>query len=337
MWGLGSLVLRYRKWVAGIPAAIATIVLLVILLSARTYTTTVAFASSGNSPNISQLAGLVSRIGLQVPLQGGQTPEFYADLVLTPTFLRQLASHTYTFTDGTDSLSGNLVTILEIDEGTPDKNLHRAVKLLETEILDVGSNLRTGVVTVGVQTEWRALSQLIGARILAQIDEFNVQNRQFMAEAERRFMQTRVDESERELRRAEDALQRFLQSNRTFKDDPRLIFEHDRLDRVVTMRQQIFTTLNEALEQARIEAIRNTPSISLVMPPVRALRPDRRNTLVKLAAALVVGVMFGVFFAFGREATLVETDRLTGSRTEFLALLEETRASLRRRPKQPAH
>ena len=58
----------------------------------------------------------------------------------------------------------------------------------------------------------------------------------------------------------------------------------------------------EGLEQARIEAIRNTPSISVVVPPLTALRPDKRRLGVKVFGALVAGFMLALALAWTVDA-----------------------------------
>ena len=42
----------------------------------------------------------------------------------------------------------------------------------------------------------------------------------------------------------------FLVENRQFSNSPQLIFEHDRLERQVTMRQELVTAMAQAYEQA---------------------------------------------------------------------------------------
>jgi uncharacterized protein involved in exopolysaccharide biosynthesis len=94
------------------------------------------------------------------------------------------------------------------------------------------------------------------------------------------------------------------------------------------MRQQVFTALNEALEQARLEAIRNTPSISVVIPPVRALVPDKRNLVFKVIGVALGGFLLAVFFAFSREA--LRSQRASVDAEEFARLREASLADLRR-------
>jgi uncharacterized protein involved in exopolysaccharide biosynthesis len=104
------------------------------------------------------------------------------------------------------------------------------------------------------------------------LNEFNLETRQSQALEEGRFVSARMAEAQEELREAEEALKTFLQQNRQFRNSPELVFEHDRLQRQVAMRQEIFTSLAQSHEQSRIDAVRDTPVITVI-----ASRSARRS------------------------------------------------------------
>jgi len=80
-----------------------------------------------------------------------------------------------------------------------------------------------------------------------------------------------------------------------------LLFERDRLQRVVSLRERVAASLAESNEQARIDEVRNTPVITVVDQPVLPAFPDRRRLVFKAASALVLGVLLGAFFAVIRD------------------------------------
>ncbi len=45
------------------------------------------------------------------------------------------------------------------------------------------------------------------------------------------------------------------------------LFEHDRLERPVSMRQELVTAMAQAYEQARVDEVRNTPVITVIDQP----------------------------------------------------------------------
>ena len=66
---------------------------------------------------------------------------------------------------------------------------------------------------------------------------------------------------------AERAREDFLRQNRGFGNSPELMSEHDRLQRQVAMRQEVYTSLLRSQEQARIDAVRDTPLLAFIDTP----------------------------------------------------------------------
>jgi uncharacterized protein involved in exopolysaccharide biosynthesis len=77
------------------------------------------------------------------------------------------------------------------------------------------------------------------------------------------------------------------------------------------MRQQVFTSLSQSFEQARISEVRNTPVITVVERPEEPARPDGRRLKLRAIVGLILGGALGVIFAFGRE--MLQRSRRDGS------------------------
>ena len=164
------------------------------------------------------------------------------------------------------------------------------------------SSTRTGVVSLAVSAPSPELAHALASRILELVSNFNKQTRQSQAAAERRFTEERLVSAKAELRQAEDRLQSFLASNRYFKDDPSLGFAYQRLQRDVQLKQDLFASLSQSYEKARIDEVRNTPVITVIDEPHVPARADARGTVKKTLLALIAGMMIGIALAFWREA-----------------------------------
>lgn len=334
---LATAVLKVRHALVAVPLTLAVLTGAIVLMLPLRYTTRVSFTASSASALPSQLAGLAAQFNVSLPGQDNtQGPEFYADLVRRPEALIQLVESQYTIVnDDGDSTLASFIDLYEIDKGDRGKTVAAAVQLLLTDVLSIDPNRNTGVLSVSVRTRWAALSEQIAQRVLAQVDEFNLNNRQTQARAESAFIAERLIIAREELRAAEDSAEQFLVRNREFRTDPRLLFHYERLQRAIVLRQGVFETLSQGLEQARIEAVRNTPSISIVERPQLALRFDRRNTLVKVVAAGFVGVVLVVGFSVARtvarEAQANSTEEIAAFHAELVATRGDLRALLRRR------
>jgi uncharacterized protein involved in exopolysaccharide biosynthesis len=256
-------------------------------------------ASEGS---LSQLSGLAATFGVSVPgVDPGSSPGFYGELLKSRDVLRRTVESRYAFATRGDSMRGTLVELYEAKGDTPAARRDAAAKELLKSI-DVNVTRETGTIDLEVTSAWPELSQQIGTRMIQLVSEFNLHRRQTKAGAERRFVEARVAEAKDTLRAAETRLQAFLQRNRAYQNAPQLMFEHDRLQRDVDMQQQLYTSLAQSYEGARIDEVRNTPVITLMEPPDLPAKPDPRLALVKGLLAGILGLALGAFIAAVRHA-----------------------------------
>lgn len=293
--------LRQRWLVLGLPVAGLFAFTGLGLLRERTYTVTASFMPQAQEMSASQLSGLAAQFGLVVPAgETGQSPAFYVDLLESRGILGQVVDTTYAVATGGDSVRATLADLYGMKGSTQELRRDAAVRRAR-EMISATPNLRTGVVRVSVTTRWPSLSEQVARRVLSLVNEFNLERRQSQASTERRFVESRLKEVRDELDQSEGKLQAFLQRNREFRNAPQLTFEHDRLSREVLMRQQIYTSLAQAHEKARIDEVRNTPVITVVEQPEQPVRPDPRGALKNGVLGAVLGALFAVFVAFWRE------------------------------------
>ncbi len=263
------------------------------------------FTPQQQQANLSALAGLASQFGLSgltPSLGSGQSVAFYEELLKSPQLLLRLAETQYSVPTGTsgDTVRGDLYSFFGVKGATEDKRRANMVARLMTRIA-VGSNVRASIVSVSVKAPTPELAKKINRRALELVSEFNLRTLQTNASEERRFAEQRREEARAELLRAELAMQQFLERNRMYQSSPELVFEAARIQRRLDLQQQVFLTLSQSFEQARIAEVRNTPVITVVDPPeLTATRS--RNPLVMAIAALVAGFVGAVGVSLALEA-----------------------------------
>jgi uncharacterized protein involved in exopolysaccharide biosynthesis len=169
------------------------------------------------------------------------------------------------------------------------------------------------------------LSQELNAKILELLNKFNMETRRSRATQERAFTTQRLAQVAGELREAEDRQQYFLQRNRDYRNSPDLSFQQERLARDVSMHQQVYTTLAQSLEQAKIEEVRDTPVITVVQAPSAPPRPDSRGLLRLFILSMLTGTVVGILLALARESVRSGVETHDGRWVEFSSL---ARASL---------
>jgi uncharacterized protein involved in exopolysaccharide biosynthesis len=258
-------------------------------LISPTFESTAAFQAEApsSSPIQGSLAGLASQLG-GLPLTGMVNAQFFADILPSDAVLRRVISDTFPW-------KGSRATLAQV-YNLEDKPLPLREYILVNRVrrsLSSTVNTRTNMVRFTVEAPAPDLSKALADAILGALNEVNIELRQARASAEQSFTSARADEARRELSNAEEALTRFYQRNRSITAAPALTTEERRLVRNVDMTQQIYTQLRLQQEQAAVQAVRNTPAISVVDPPmepVRKSKPKRRMAgLLGMFAGLCLG------------------------------------------------
>lgn len=334
---LANVLLKRWKLVAGLPLVVAFVTAIVSLILPPRFTAAAVFVPESDSPGLSLpggLAGLAAQFGVSVPVGGSNSPRFYADVIESRTLRDQVLMAVVPDPRGASSESARLLDILEVEGDTESERLESGRRLLEANVA-VRFNNETRVVKVEVETGYAQLSADIANLYLELLNRFNLETRQSNAQERRRFVEERMQEVERELRGAEDNLKRFLERNRQFRGSPELTFEYERLQRQVTIKQEVFTSLRRSYEEARIQEVNDTPVITVIdqaVPPEKRSSPRRK--LMVVVAFLLAG-MISVIGAFGREFMERARERDEEEYREFssrwAALKNELRSLLRRK------
>lgn len=300
---IAEFLLTHRNRLASWTVLAVLVTVLVTLVTPGHYTTTASFIPSSGQSSLGNLAALAGQFGVSVPGEDPtQSPDFYADILTGQPALRAIVGTTYAVADGDSTASVSLVRYYDVSGDTPAEEVDNAVEELRDDF-KVTVDATTGTVTIAVRSRHADLAAAIADRALAWVDTFNLTTRRHQAIAERTFIEGRVAEAEQTLRDAEQRLQGFLQRNRDFANSPQLTFEHDRLARDVALRQQLYGVLLQTFEQARIDAVRDTPLITVTEPPVPAPLPDKKYLLLRMALAAFVGLGLAVVWSgIGRVA-----------------------------------
>jgi uncharacterized protein involved in exopolysaccharide biosynthesis len=326
--GLMTPILRHRDLIARVMAVVFLGVVLVAVLRPRSYSGTASFMpQSRRMP--SSLAGLAGQFGFALPLdEPTQSPAFYVDLVTSREILGAVVDSQYTVPTDSGPSRLTLVQVFRSRGRDEAQRRYAAIKRLR-RLVTVSAVQRTGVVALSVEARYPSLAAQVTSRILEELNRFNLSTRQTRAAAERRFTEQRLQDVQAELRGAEDQLQRFLQRNRDYRNSPVLVFEQERLAREVSMKQQLYTTLAQAVEQAKIDEVRDTPVITIIERPEIPVRPDSRGLIKKGIVAVIIGGIIGVLLAFTREVARNTAADDSQEGAQFVKLKREAGDDLR--------
>jgi hypothetical protein len=216
------------------------------------------------------------------------------------------------------------VDMLEIKNRSLGTREDHAVQALRG-VVEPRELARLGAVEVRVSTRWPSVSMELAQRLIRSVNEFNVETRRLEAQAERQFAEAQAATAQLELAQAEDRLKTFLQRNRSITGSPDLTFENDRLQRDVMLRQQMYTSLLQNQEEARLRAVRDLPVITVLEHPRLPLHAEARHTIARIVGGAFASALLVVLFGLIWEA--VGGARLGGN-PDASAFFEQLRDSL---------
>lgn len=285
-------ILRNRLRIALLIAVLCFGVAAYTLLRPRTYVSDASFSLQSSDSH--RGSGIAAQFGLTLPSSdGSQSPAYYVELLDSREILTAAAASQYSYKTDGRKVTGTLPQLYDIDDRDSAVKYDRAVRRLRAAITSDKSR-ETGIVDVSVSAQSPELAQQLLTRLLQLLNEFNLKTRQSQAANERRFIEQRMAEIGVDLRAAEDRLQNFLQRNRGgYASIPELSFEHDRLSREVGLRQQVYTSLAQNYEQARIDEVRDTPALTVIESPSLPVRPAPRGLVRRVFVALLIGLLLG--------------------------------------------
>jgi uncharacterized protein involved in exopolysaccharide biosynthesis len=274
------------------------------------------------------IGALAGELGFSLP--GGDpmsSADFYAAVMESRALLTRTLEARFSV-PGSPADSAPLITILEIEDDTPRKQTEKGVEWLRDHTSAKVDNT-TGTVELSVELPDPDLAAAVTSHMVGLLNDFNQRTRNLRARERRKFTEARTAEAQKDLEAAEEDLRVFLSRNRQFEFSPQLTFEHNRLERQVMLRQEVYQTLRREFEIARIEEVNDTPVLTVVDPAVAPAKPSRPKRLRLALAAAVLGLLIGVSLAFLYQ--YLERSR----EQQPLVYQRLTQAWRRRRPREP--
>ncbi len=164
------------------------------------------------------------------------------------------------------------------------------------ELISVGSDDETGLITISILTEEPQLSANIVNFIAQEVKNYIRNEQQKQIEKNMQFIKQRLSGTKTELIEAEEKLKEFKEKNRNIAETPELQLEYSRLERNIMIKQEVYLTLEKQKELAMIEATKEEPVINILdigEKPIKKAKPKRSMlliafTLIGFVIALIV-------------------------------------------------
>jgi uncharacterized protein involved in exopolysaccharide biosynthesis len=330
LFTLGTTLLRRRARIARWAVGGAFIAGALALLMPVKYASSASFVPQGTDAGRSGLASLAGQLGVALPTANqAQSPDFYLRLIRSRVLLERIARDTFVVAEmGGKRLP--FAELFEVEGASPQVREEESVALLNKIVRPSVVKL-TGIIEVVAVTPWPSVSKAIVTELIRGVDDFNQGTRRAQAAAERQFVEGRLALANSDLRAAEDRLERFLASNRQFGGSQELTFQRERLQRDVSVKQQVYMTLTQAYEDVRIREVRDTPVISLLESPSTPTEPQPRHRVTIVVAGLLLGAFAALALSLVSEGMAARRRQGDVGAEEFGGALDDMRRAISRR------
>jgi len=261
---------------------------------------------SDGGANLGGLGSLASQFGVRIPEKGND-----ADLSSTLLFPELIRSRTFAETILDKKFYTKkfgkrlpLLTILNDGEKSPEvsreKLVQSAVSILSS-ILSFEQASRTGnsFSIIKVTAFEPVFAKELTEVALSELEKLNRYFKKQSVSDKIVFIKNRIASVEDDLEFSEQHLKEFNEKNRQVIS-PALQLELDRLTRDVDVQKNIYLTLKEQLELAKIEEVEKIAVMQVLDRPQIALDPSNKNLLGTVFLAAILGLGLGSLFGFVR-------------------------------------
>lgn len=276
-------VVRRRRALLGLPLLCAVLGAGLALILPKEYEGVTIFTPSQQvTPNLpSNLQAIAAQFGINAQ-NNGYSVYFFAQVLGSREALKHVVSDTL-------SINGHRLAVLDLLDAsgdTPEDRLEDGIKSLP-DYTTIRTDDQSNLVTLRVLAPSPETAEALVQSFLRAVNVITMASLNAGGSFEWRFAQTQADSAREVLRRAENSLRDFYVANRTLASSPTLQTEEARLQREIQIRHDVYLTLVQQAEAAKLQAVRNTPAITIVQPPQASVeKASPKASLWALMAAI---------------------------------------------------
>jgi uncharacterized protein involved in exopolysaccharide biosynthesis len=282
---------KYKRFIIIFTVVVAVGSIVYSLVKDPMYESEVSlYKKTAEGQSSSRLQSIASQFGMGGALPTSGTQFSIEDLIQSRRINKKIIYKKWDNEKFQDSV--NLIKYWEIEGETPKEKFTSAYKSLKEKI-EFNRNEESGLVTITITMPEAHLAADIGNYLTRLIENY-VQNEQKTSTRQNlQYIEKRLETVRKELRQAEEEIRRFEESNRGWEQSPQLSMEHNRLQRQVSVKQQVYLTLQQEREMAEIELVKETPVINVLdeaVPPEYPSKPKKK-------LIVIVGTFAGFFLS----------------------------------------
>ncbi|MBS3769818.1 MAG: GNVR domain-containing protein [Bacteroidales bacterium] len=282
---------KYKRFIIIFTVVVAIGSIIYSLVQEPQYEAEVSlYKKTSGEGRSSRIQNLASQFGMGGALPSGGDQFSIEDLTNSRRLNKKIIYKNWDTKAYQDSVT--LIEYWEIEGETEQEKFEKALKKIK-DLVSFNRNEETQLVTITILMPEAQLAADIGNYLTTLIEEY-IQNEQETSTRQNlQYIEKRLETIKKELRKAEEELKRFRERNRIIEQSPELQLEYGRLQRQVTLKQEVYTTLQTEREMAEIELVKETPVINVLD---EALAPEQRAK-PKRKLIVIVGTFAGFFLS----------------------------------------
>ena len=266
------------------------------------YLTTAKLLPTGEDNSLSNIQGLASQFGLALPFQSGSNLSFsdiYPEIVKS----RQLTGivlekkfNTRKF--GQNQLLKNILSRqYRLDKYDVDERFKRSSEILQDNI-KVSKARLTSIVTLEVRGLEPEFSVDLANTIISESDKLQREFKTHQISDKRSFIEERIKDVKKDLESAQEDLKEFRERNRQVQYSPALLLEEERLKTEMDVKKEIFSTLKQQFELAKIEEVEEGATVQILDKPVAPYEKSSPKIFLSIFLSIFIGFGLSVVIAY---------------------------------------
>ncbi|MFC2137583.1 Wzz/FepE/Etk N-terminal domain-containing protein [Bacteroidota bacterium] len=281
----------YKKFIILFTSIVVLIGVLYALLAKPYYQSTITLYQTKNEKgSTSGISALASQFGFGG--MGTKSDYNLGDLINSRKISEKIIYNKWV-TEKCDTLI-NLVNFWEIKAETEGKIKKNACDRIKGTIT-YSENNETGLISISVLMEEPQLAADIANYLAEVLNEYIKNDQKTSTKENIKYIEERLATVKAELRQAEEELKDFREKNRDITMSPELQLESGRFMRKVTIKQEVYLTLEQQNELALIELVKETPVINVLD---EAIKPELRTKPKRKLIVIISGFIGGFLSIF---------------------------------------
>ena len=306
---------RGMKWIVLTPIILSLITLIyLIFFTQPMYESSTTFFPSfqDGSTNNSSLLNIASKFGVAIPSQFEQTDFLSADMYPAIVKSRALAiavlnkKFVFNNLDNEVSLLNILTEPGDYEKSDTSKVIANKIKYFTEDVVKIKQNPDTPLYTLYTLAEDPVLSAQIANAVIEKLDTLQMEFKSKKVLQKKDFVEDRIVDIEKELRKSENALQKFREQNKQIDYSPALLLEQERLERETQVQTEIYISLKQQYESVKIEEVQETSFIQILDEPNIPTKPSKPRKLLILIFTFAGSFALGILIAIIKESHRIQ-------------------------------